>query len=144
MKILHTSDWYLSRSLYGRKRYDEFNAFLAWLSESIQQEQVDVLLVAGDLFDTSTPSNCVQKRYYQLATSQCRHVIGSIDETPEDEVLLLTAQEGNTERMICAVPHLHDRARRVDYFNKCRHFLWAKSSTTHEVINEPGCLPLPI
>ena len=57
MKILHTSDWHLGRSLYGRKRYDEFSAFIEWLASLIISEQIDVLLVAGDIFDTSTPSN---------------------------------------------------------------------------------------
>ena len=79
MKILHTSDWHLGRSLYGRKRYDEFSAFLDWLVETINQEQVDTLLVAGDIFDTSAPSHRAQALYYQflclVAASSCRHVI---------------------------------------------------------------------
>lgn len=79
MKILHTSDWHLGRSLYGRKRYDEFSAFLEWLAEFIQTENVDVLLVAGDVFDTSTPSNRAQELYYQflckVAASHCRHIV---------------------------------------------------------------------
>jgi len=79
MKILHTSDWHLGRSLYGRKRYEEFDAFLSWLAETIQQEQIDVLLVAGDVFDTTAPSNRTQALYYQflcrIAASSCRHVI---------------------------------------------------------------------
>ena len=57
MKFLHTSDWHIGRTLYGRKRYDEFKAFLEWVSDTIVKEHVDVLLVAGDIFDTSTPSN---------------------------------------------------------------------------------------
>lgn len=32
MKLLHTSDWHIGRTLYGRKRYDEFEAFLTWLA----------------------------------------------------------------------------------------------------------------
>lgn len=79
MKILHTSDWHIGRTLYTRKRYDEFEAFLSWLVERICEEQVDVLLVAGDVFDTSTPSNRAQELYYRflcrVAASSCRHVI---------------------------------------------------------------------
>src|SRR5215217_4782630 len=79
MKILHTSDWHLGRTLYSRKRYDEFEAFLAWLAETVQQNEIDTLLVAGDIFDTSTPSNRAQELYYrfliQVAKSSCRHVI---------------------------------------------------------------------
>jgi len=79
MKILHTSDWHLGRTLYGRKRYQEFEGFLNWLAETIEHEQVDALLVAGDVFDTSTPSNRAQELYYRFlshaATSTCRHVV---------------------------------------------------------------------
>ncbi|CAM3840118.1 Nuclease SbcCD subunit D [Vibrio aerogenes CECT 7868] len=79
MKILHTSDWHLGRALYGRKRYDEFQAFLSWLIETIKKQQVDVLVVAGDIFDTSTPNNRAQTLYYQflcqIAASACHHVI---------------------------------------------------------------------
>ena len=79
MKILHTSDWHLGRSLYGRKRYEEFSAFLNWLAQTIEDEDVDVLLVAGDVFDTSTPSNRAQELYYRflcrVSRSCCRHVV---------------------------------------------------------------------
>ncbi|MEA3333870.1 MAG: exonuclease SbcCD subunit D C-terminal domain-containing protein [Pseudomonadota bacterium] len=79
MKILHTSDWHLGRSLYGRKRYDESLAFLNWLADLIVSEGVDVLLVAGDIFDTSTPSNRAQELYYRflcrVSASCCRHIV---------------------------------------------------------------------
>ena len=79
MKVLHTSDWHLGRSLYGQKRYVEFGQFLDWLSATIVSEQVDILLVAGDIFDTSAPSNRAQSLYYQflcrVAASPCRHII---------------------------------------------------------------------
>ena len=79
MKILHTADWHLGRSLYGRKRYDEFAAFLDWLSVTIENEGVDALLVAGDIFDTSTPSNRAQELYYRflrkVSESCCRHIV---------------------------------------------------------------------
>ncbi|MDZ4261554.1 MAG: exonuclease SbcCD subunit D C-terminal domain-containing protein [Pseudomonadota bacterium] len=79
MKILHTSDWHIGRMLYGRKRYEEFAAFLDWMVATIVQEQVDVLLIAGDIFDTSTPSNRAQALYYhflqRVAASCCRHVV---------------------------------------------------------------------
>ena len=79
MKILHTSDWHLGRSLYGRKRYDEFTEFLNWLSNTIETENIDALLVAGDIFDTSTPSNRAQELYYRflckVSSSCCRHIV---------------------------------------------------------------------
>ena len=66
MKLLHTSDWHLGRALYGRKRYDEYEAFLNWLADYIEREDIDVLLVAGDVFDNSTPSNRAQELYYRF------------------------------------------------------------------------------
>ena len=79
MKFLHTSDWHIGRTLYGRKRYDEFTRFLDWLAEQIDQHQVDCLLVSGDVFDTTTPSNRSQSLYYKflfaVSASACRHVV---------------------------------------------------------------------
>jgi len=79
LKIIHTSDWHIGRSLYGRKRYEEFEAFLTWLADTIQQNDIDALLVAGDVFDNSAPSNRAQELYYRflcrVAASSCRHVV---------------------------------------------------------------------
>lgn len=79
MRVLHTSDWHIGRTLYGRKRYEEFEAFLTWLAETIQQNEIDALLVAGDVFDTSAPSNRAQELYYRflcrVAASSCRHIV---------------------------------------------------------------------
>jgi len=79
LRILHTSDWHLGRSLYGRKRLEEFSAFLDWLIQTIQSERIDILLVAGDVFDTIAPGNKVQELYYSFLTkmvvSCCQHVV---------------------------------------------------------------------
>ncbi|HLE18413.1 MAG TPA: exonuclease SbcCD subunit D C-terminal domain-containing protein [Syntrophales bacterium] len=79
MKFLHTSDWHLGRALYGRKRYDEYEAFLNWQAALIESENIDVLLVAGDVFDNSTPSNHAQELYYRflcrVAAAPNRHVV---------------------------------------------------------------------
>ncbi|MCG7878387.1 MAG: exonuclease SbcCD subunit D C-terminal domain-containing protein [Candidatus Thiodiazotropha taylori] len=79
MIILHTSDWHIGRTLYGRKRYEEFEAFLTWLAKTIQENSIDALLVSGDVFDTSAPSNRAQELYYRflcrVAASSCRHVV---------------------------------------------------------------------
>lgn len=79
MKLLHTSDWHLGRALYGRKRYDEYETFLNWLAGLIEAENIDVLLVAGDVFDNSTPSNHTQELYYRflcrVATAPNRHIV---------------------------------------------------------------------
>jgi len=79
MKILHTSDWHLGRTLYGRKRYEEFERFLDWLLRCIEAEGIEALLVAGDVFDNGTPSNRALELYYRFlcraAAAGCRHVV---------------------------------------------------------------------
>lgn len=79
LTILHTSDWHLGRRLYGRMRYEEFEAFLSWLQETISAHKVDVLIVAGDIFDTMTPSNRAQALYYEFLGKVtklcCEHIV---------------------------------------------------------------------
>lgn len=79
-KILHTSDWHLGRGLYGQNRHTEFSAFLDWLLQRLRSEQTDALLVAGDVFDTTTPNHAAQELYYRFlaqvaATTHCRHMV---------------------------------------------------------------------
>ncbi|MGP4734677.1 MULTISPECIES: exonuclease SbcCD subunit D C-terminal domain-containing protein [unclassified Psychrobacter] len=79
LTILHTSDWHLGRRLYGRLRYEEFELFLHWLQDTISAQKVDILIVAGDIFDTMTPSNKAQALYYEflgkVSRSCCQHVV---------------------------------------------------------------------
>lgn len=79
VKLLHTSDWHLGRPLYGRSRHREFVEFLDWLAGVVESEAVDALVVSGDIFDTTTPSNRTQELYYRflgrVSTSGCRHVV---------------------------------------------------------------------
>lgn len=80
MKIFHTSDWHLGRTLYGKKRYAEFEAFLNWLIKQIQLKAPDLLIIAGDIFDTTTPSNKAQELYYQFlcqvaASGVCQNIV---------------------------------------------------------------------
>ncbi len=80
LKLLHTSDWHLGRTLYLKKRYSEFQSFLDWLIQQIQLLAPDVLIVAGDIFDTTAPSNKAQEIYYQflckVATlTKCQHIV---------------------------------------------------------------------
>jgi DNA repair protein SbcD/Mre11 len=56
MKILHTSDWHVGKVLKGRDRYDEHAAVLRSIVQTARDENVDVVLVAGDLFETAAPA----------------------------------------------------------------------------------------
>jgi DNA repair protein SbcD/Mre11 len=79
MKILHTADWHLGKKLEQSERTDEHQQFLKWLIEKLNSECIDVLIVAGDIFDTGSPSNTAFEQYYrflrQVKNTCCREVI---------------------------------------------------------------------
>ncbi|GAA4076701.1 exonuclease SbcCD subunit D [Nonomuraea soli] len=56
MKILHTADWHVGKVLKGRSRADEHRAVLRELVGAAREHDVDAVIVAGDLFDTSAPT----------------------------------------------------------------------------------------
>lgn len=66
MRILHTADWHIGQRLYERPRLDEHGEFLEWLLKTIKCEKVELLLVSGDIFDTSLPSADAQSLYYEF------------------------------------------------------------------------------
>jgi exonuclease SbcD len=66
MKILHTSDWHLGQNFMGKSREEEHQAFFIWLLKHIQSEQITLLIVAGDIFDTATPPNYALELYYNF------------------------------------------------------------------------------
>lgn len=66
MRILHTSDWHLGQYFVGQNRAAEHQAFFHWLKQQIIQLDADVLLVAGDIFDTATPPSYARELYHQL------------------------------------------------------------------------------
>lgn len=63
MRFLHTSDWHLGNESFRQSRQGEYERFLQWLTSTIQQEQVDVLLISGDLYDTQNPSIASQRLF---------------------------------------------------------------------------------
>ncbi|CAA6807096.1 MAG: Exonuclease SbcD [uncultured Campylobacterales bacterium] len=66
MRILHTSDWHIGQKFMGKSRAEEHKAFLSWLTEIIKKENIDVLIVAGDIFDTGNPPNYALELYYNF------------------------------------------------------------------------------
>ncbi|MBA2662989.1 MAG: exonuclease subunit SbcD [Bradymonadaceae bacterium] len=72
MRILHTSDWHLGVSLEQAPRDEEHQRFLSWLLDTIEDEAIDVLLVAGDVFHHSQPSARAQADYYGFLTRCAR------------------------------------------------------------------------
>lgn len=64
MKILHTADWHIGQLFHEYDRTFEHEQFLNWLVEILRSEEVDVLLISGDVFDLSNPSAASIKLFY--------------------------------------------------------------------------------
>lgn len=93
MKIIHTADWHLGQTFYGYDRSKEHVLFLDWLCNIIKERSIDLLLIAGDIFDTPNPSAEAQRMYY--------HFLKRV--TQENEGLQIIATAGN-----------HDSAARIE------------------------------
>jgi DNA repair protein SbcD/Mre11 len=65
LRILHTADWHLGQTLRGYSRDFEHAAVLNSLIEIVQDKEIDVLLVAGDIFDSQHPSGESQALFYR-------------------------------------------------------------------------------
>ncbi|NDP26109.1 MAG: exonuclease subunit SbcD [Flavobacterium sp.] len=66
MKILHTADWHIGQLFHEYDRTSEHQKFLYWLVETLETEQIDVLLISGDVFDISNPSAMSIKMFYRF------------------------------------------------------------------------------
>ena len=79
MKILHTADWHLGKKLEQCERTDEHQHFLDWLINKLDTESIELLIIAGDIFDSGTPSNTALQQYYRFLSAVrhtcCREVI---------------------------------------------------------------------
>ncbi|MBO0938774.1 exonuclease SbcCD subunit D C-terminal domain-containing protein [Fibrella sp. HMF5335] len=136
MKILHTADWHLGKRLYRSDLRDDHAYFLNWLIDTVQQRQVDVLLISGDVFDTTNPNDGSMQLYYQFLTQLLPlsvtiiitggnhdsatklnapkellrhlniHVVGCTSGNCHDEVIRLA--NGSVDILVAAVPYLRD------------------------------------
>ncbi|HEV2260050.1 MAG TPA: exonuclease SbcCD subunit D [Streptosporangiaceae bacterium] len=90
MKILHTSDWHVGKVLKGRDRHDEHTAALRSIVQTARDEDVDVVLIAGDLFETAAPSARAQGLVMQalLALREERRQVVAIAGNHDNQNLL--------------------------------------------------------
>jgi exonuclease SbcD len=65
VRILHTADWHVGRAIRGHSRADEHRAVLAEITRLAAEHDVDVVLVAGDQFDTAAPSAEAEQIVYR-------------------------------------------------------------------------------
>lgn len=78
MKILHTSDWHLGKKLEGQSRILEQKLFINNLADIIQKHNVDLLLIAGDIYDTYNPSADAEKLFDSLKQLSFNGKVGII------------------------------------------------------------------
>ncbi|HAS26585.1 exonuclease subunit SbcD [Vibrio splendidus] len=139
MKILHTSDWHLGQNFYNKSRKNEHERFLQWLLEQVSEHDIDAIIVAGDIFDTSTPPSYAREMYNKFVvdsnkigcqlvllggnhdsvsvlkeTQQLLKYMGAdvIPNTNEDhatQVVELKGKNGDVEALVCAIPFIRPR-----------------------------------
>lgn len=109
MRILHTSDWHLGNRWKELSREDEFAAYLDWLLQVMRERAVDALLISGDIFDTSSPSDGTLKMFHDFLSKAdetgCRAII--MTGGNHDGVAQLEATAPLLERYhACLISHL--------------------------------------
>ena len=138
MKVLHTSDWHVGRTIRGRSRADEHAAVLAEVAAIVRREGVDVVLVTGDLFDTSSPSPESERLVYRALLElestgatvvaiagnhdnerrlqavaplfeRGRVIVGSMPARPDDGGVVRLTTAGGEELDVALVPFLSQR-----------------------------------
>lgn len=123
MKIFHTSDWHLGQSFYYHSRDYEHAQFLEWLVAQIDSRRPDVLLIAGDVFDTVNPPMSAQRMLYEcLATL---HRIA-----PQLQIIMIAGNHDSGGRIELPAPllsnfntHVIGRLQRPDGKQDLEHLL---------------------
>ncbi len=139
MRILHTSDWHLGQNFIGKTRQAEHRAWCDWLVETVQEQQADAVIIAGDIFDTGTPPSYARQQYndfiLQMQTTGCQlvilagnhdsvamlneskdllaqlntQVISTVADNLDEQILLLNKRDGQAGAIVCAIPYLRPR-----------------------------------
>ncbi|TXR38933.1 exonuclease subunit SbcD [Ectopseudomonas mendocina] len=139
LRVLHTSDWHLGQHFMGKTRQAEHQAFCAWLLEQVRTHEVDVLLIAGDVFDTGSPPSYAREQYYRLVVdlrdAGCAlvvlggnhdspamlgesrsllaqlgtHVVPGVGVDLAEKVLVLKDRAGQPGAILCAIPFIRPR-----------------------------------
>jgi exonuclease SbcD len=100
VKILHTSDWHVGRRIRGRDRSEEHREVLAELVGLADEHDVDLTVVAGDVFDTASPTPAAEQIVWRAL----------LDLSEIAPVLLVAGNHDNPARLDAVAPLL-ERAR---------------------------------
>jgi DNA repair exonuclease SbcCD nuclease subunit len=95
----------------GKSRFDEHKAFLSWLLNVIKDEEVYILLVSGDIFDTGTPPNYALELYYNFL-KELSH-ISSLKSTIAQMVFNALNQLQSSGKVIGVISHVESLKERI-------------------------------
>ena len=99
IRILHTADWHLGQTFFGYDRAAEHEVFLNWLSGEIRKQEIDALIIAGDVFDVSNPSAAAQSMYY-------RFIYRVTAENPHLQIVIVAGNHDSAARLEAPLPLL--------------------------------------
>ncbi len=94
MRILHTSDWHLGKSLEGFSRLEEQEQFLEELIDLVTDKAVDLILIAGDVYDSPNPSAQAETLFYDT--------VKKLANNGQRAVLVIAGNHDNPERLMAA------------------------------------------
>ncbi|KAF0866210.1 exonuclease SbcCD subunit D C-terminal domain-containing protein [Pseudomonas sp. LD120] len=97
MRLFHTSDWHLGQNLHGQERDFEHACFLEWLLRQLKHEQPDVLLIAGDVFDTVNPPVKAQERLYDF-------IVNAHEQQPALTIVMIAGNHDSGSRIELPAP----------------------------------------
>ncbi|MBQ9117678.1 MAG: exonuclease subunit SbcD [Clostridia bacterium] len=95
MRILHTSDWHIGKRLMGRERLQEQVQVLDEIARICEEEKVELLLVAGDIFDTYTPSAEAEDLFFRAVKKLA---------SPDRAVLMISGNHDDGVRLSASAP----------------------------------------
>lgn len=96
MKILHTSDWHLGKSLEGYSRLDEQQLFLNDFIKTVHENDIQVVIIAGDIYDTSNPPARAENMFYDA--------LKKISDNGKIMTIIIAGNHDNPERLSAAGP----------------------------------------
>ena len=96
MRILHTGDWHLGKNLEGASRMDEQELFLNDFVDIVEKNKVDLVIIAGDVYDNSNPPARAEKMFYDT--------LKKLSKNGERLILVIAGNHDNPERLVAAGP----------------------------------------
>ena len=96
MRILHTADWHLGKNLEGLSRMDEQEQFLEDFVHIVRDNNIDLVIIAGDVYDSSNPPARAEKMFYDT--------LKKVSANGERMTLVISGNHDNPERLVAAGP----------------------------------------